>query len=123
MLKIEVHAGATVRRVMLNGELDVETVALLQEAVGKAEERTLEIDLSGVSFVDSTGLKSLLDINNNWQGKGGRIRILQPQPDVAEVMRLVGLDRILAQNEPPAEVEGGEWNETSDRGERENTKG
>lgn len=99
LLKIEVDVDPGVRRVVLNGELDMETIALLQEVVGKEEgEHTLELDLSGVSFVDSTGLKGLLDINNNWQQKGGRLLILHPQPDVAEVMQLVGLDKLLTQN-------------------------
>ncbi|WP_075857929.1 STAS domain-containing protein [Carboxydothermus pertinax] len=101
MLKIDVYVDRGVCRVVLNGELDMETVAQLQEVVGKVEERTLEVDLSGVFFVDSTGLKSLLDISNDWRQKGGRMLILRPQPDVAEVMRLVGLDQLLAQNPAP----------------------
>lgn len=98
LLKIEVDVDPGVRRVVLNGELDMETIVLLQEVVGKEGEHTLELDLSGVSFVDSTGLKGLLDINNNWQQKGGQLLILHPQPDVAEVMQLVGLDKLLTQN-------------------------
>jgi anti-sigma B factor antagonist/stage II sporulation protein AA (anti-sigma F factor antagonist) len=98
LLKVAVDAVPGVRRVMLNGELDMETVSLLHEVVREGDEDTLELDLSGLSFVDSTGLKGLLDINNNWQQKGGQVLILHPQPDVAEVMRLVGLDRLLAQN-------------------------
>lgn len=86
---------------VLSGELDMETVAQLQEVVGKVEELTLEVDLSGVSLVDSTGLKSLLDISNDWRQKGGQMLILRPQPDVAEVMRLVGLDGLLAQSAAP----------------------
>lgn len=101
LLKVDVCVARGVCRLVLSGELDVETVAQLQEVVGKVGEHTLEVDLSGVSFVDSTGLKSLLDINNDWRQKGGRILILRPQPDVAEVMRLVGLDRLLAQNTAP----------------------
>ncbi|TYP58553.1 anti-sigma B factor antagonist/stage II sporulation protein AA (anti-sigma F factor antagonist) [Thermosediminibacter litoriperuensis] len=101
MLKVDVSVARGVCRVVLNGELDVETVPQLQEVVGTVRERTLEVDLSGVSFVDSTGLKSLLDINNDWRQKGGKMLILRPQPDVAEVMRLVGLDRLLEQNTAP----------------------
>ncbi len=97
LLKVEVNAVPGIRRVVLSGELDMVTVALLQEVVKKEDEHTLELDLSGVSFVDSTGLKGLLDINNNWQQRGGQVLILQPQPDVAEVMRLVGLDKLLPQ--------------------------
>jgi len=98
LLKVDVYVDRGVCRLVLNGELDMETVVQMQEAVGKVKEHTLEIDLSGVSFVDSTGLKSLLDISNEWRQKGGRMLVLRPQPDVAEVMRLVGLDGLLAQD-------------------------
>ncbi|WP_245523178.1 STAS domain-containing protein [Thermosediminibacter oceani] len=97
-----VFVARGVCRVVLNGELDVETVAQFKEVVGKIRECTLEVDMSGVSFIDSTGLKSLLDINNEWRQKGGKMLILRPQPDVAEVMRLVGLDRLLEQSTAPA---------------------
>lgn len=102
MLKVDVHVARGVCRVVLNGELDMETTAQLQEVAGKVGERMLEVDLSGVSFVDSTGLKSLLDIYNDRRQRGCRMLILRPQPDVAEVMQLVGLDRLLAQNTAPA---------------------
>ncbi|MCG0278638.1 MAG: STAS domain-containing protein [Thermanaeromonas sp.] len=109
---MDVHVVEGVCRIVLNGELDVETVAQLQEAIRKVEEHTLEVDLSGISFVDSTGLKSLLDISNEWRQKGGQMLILRPQPEVAEVMRLVGLDRLLAQNTALA---GEEREEQDDR--------
>ncbi|MDI6711270.1 MAG: STAS domain-containing protein [Bacillota bacterium] len=102
LLKVDVYVAGGVCRLVLNGELDVETVAQLQEVAGKVREHTLEVDLSGVSFVDSTGMKSLLDIYNDRRQKGGRMLVLRPQPDVAEVMQLVGLDRLLAQNTAPA---------------------
>ncbi|WP_243276973.1 STAS domain-containing protein [Desulfallas sp. Bu1-1] len=105
LLKVGVYVARGVCRVVLNGELDMETVAQLQEVVGKVGECTLEVDLSGVTFVDSTGLKCLLDIQDYWRQKGGQMLILKSQPDVAEVMQLVGLDRLLTQNSAPAEEE------------------
>lgn len=105
LLKVDVYSAGGVCRVQLDGELDVETVPQLQEAVAKLGEHTLEVDLSGVSFVDSTGLKCLLDISNEWRQKGGQMLILRPQPDVAEVIRLVGLDGLLAHDTAPVREE------------------
>lgn len=105
LLKVDVYVALGVCRVVLNGELDMETVGQLQEVVGKREEHKLEVDLSGVSFVDSTGLKCLLDINNDWQQKGGQMLILKPQSYISEVMQLVGLERLLTQNNVLAEEE------------------
>lgn len=112
MLKVEVYVFREVCRIVLNGELDVETVTQLQEVVGKVKEPTVEVDLSGVSFVDSTGLKSLLDISNDWRQRGGQMLILRPRPEVAEVMQLVGLDRLLAQS---TALDGEEKEEQDDR--------
>jgi len=106
LLKVGVYNAGEVSRVHLDGELDLETVPKLQEVVGRLGGQTLELDLSGVSFVDSTGLKCLLDISKKWRQKGGQMLILRPQPDVAEVIRLVGLDGLLAQNTAPAGKEG-----------------
>ena len=98
MLKVDVYNVPEGYRIVLNGELDVETAPQLKQVVKEAAANMLEIDLSGVSFVDSTGLKSLLDISNQWKQRGGRIFVLNPQPEVAEVMQLVGLDRLLKMN-------------------------
>jgi anti-sigma B factor antagonist/stage II sporulation protein AA (anti-sigma F factor antagonist) len=97
LLEVKVDAIFGVRRVILRGELDMDTIALLHEVVRSEDEEMLELDLSGVSFVDSTGLKGLLDINKSWKQKGSQVLISNPQPDVAEVMRLVGLDKLLGQ--------------------------
>lgn len=113
VLKVDVRSAGGVCRVQLDGELDMETAPQLQEVVGKLGDRTLEVDLSGVSFVDSTGLKCLLDISKEWRQKGGQMLILRPRPDVAEVIRLVGLDGLLGQDTGPA-GEKGENDERSD---------
>ncbi|NLO89601.1 MAG: STAS domain-containing protein [Clostridia bacterium] len=98
MLKVDGRDVPEGYRIVLQGELDVETAPQLKEVVGEVAANILEIDLSGVSFVDSTGLKSLLDISNQWEQRGGRVSVLNPQPEVAEVMQLVGLDRLLSMN-------------------------
>ncbi|MFZ5944668.1 MAG: STAS domain-containing protein [Bacillota bacterium] len=99
LLNVKVDTVSGLCRLVLSGEVDMDTVPLLHEVVGSGEGGILELDLSGVSFVDSTGLKGLLDINNAWQQKGGQVLICKPQPDVEEVIRLVGLDKLLAQKD------------------------
>ncbi|HBT20007.1 MAG TPA: anti-sigma factor antagonist [Peptococcaceae bacterium] len=95
MLKLDMCTVEGRCCVALTGELDLETAAQLKKVVEKADGEILEIDLSQVSFVDSTGLKCLLDINNLWNQRGGRIIILNPKPEVAEVMELIGLNKLL----------------------------
>jgi anti-anti-sigma factor len=73
------HAVITVR-----GELDLQTSPQLARAVfviplgGKP----LHLDLSGVSFMDSSGLNLLVLLHRRLQAEGGLLAVtgLQPQP-------------------------------------------
>ena len=83
--------------VELSGELDLECVPSLRNElrdifVHGGEE--LRIDLSGVDFIDSTGLGALV-----WAWKQSRMfrmrfLVVSPSPEVARLLALSGLDRI-----------------------------
>ncbi|GFN22862.1 MAG: STAS domain-containing protein [Thermoanaerobacteraceae bacterium] len=96
MLAISVTKGEHGRRLNLTGELDMETLAMLEQAAELQEgERQLEINLAGVSFIDSTGLRGLLEIRRRWSRQGGEVRVINPCPEIAEVFRLVGVEELL----------------------------
>jgi anti-sigma B factor antagonist len=62
-LAIEERLRGDATTLRLSGELDMATARRLEAAVGAAldrEESELTVDLSDVSFMDSTGLRSLL---------------------------------------------------------------
>lgn len=62
-LSIEEDSGAGATTLRLAGELDMATARRLEAAVASAlerEESELTVDLTDVSFTDSTGLRSLL---------------------------------------------------------------
>src|SRR5438270_8164330 len=51
-------------RLSLTGELDIATVPEFERAVGAAGSngaRSITVDLSGLAFIDSTGLRALLE--------------------------------------------------------------
>lgn len=108
MLTIEVTRVNDSRCLNLKGELDMETLPMLERmAEAREGECRLIINLSGVSFIDSTGLRGLLTIQQEWAAKGGRVHFLNPCPEVAEVFRLVGLEELL-QGTSGEMVEAGE---------------
>jgi anti-anti-sigma factor len=61
-------------RVTLRGELDLGTAERLERALANADGEIL-LDLRGLTFMDSTGVRVLLEAA---EGAAGRLRILAP---------------------------------------------
>ncbi|SEG24810.1 anti-anti-sigma factor [Thermomonospora echinospora] len=84
--------------VALHGELDLATTAVLRErllATLHHGTRLLIIDLSGVSFCDAAGLTVLLGTQRRAAGLGITLSLAAPNPQVAKLLRITGLDRSL----------------------------
>ncbi len=61
VLTVEVIDHGAGTRLVLNGDLDLEGAKVLAEAVERLDGSAfVELDLSGVEFLDSSGLRSLL---------------------------------------------------------------
>jgi len=87
------------------GELDLATADPFSESVTGLLETSPShavIDLRGVSFMDSTGLRCVLHANGLAEQKGIELAIVRGPRQVAEVFRLAGLDQHLPLvDEPP----------------------
>jgi anti-anti-sigma factor len=82
----------------LEGELDIATVPALRERLlgllgllGPGV-RLLIIDLSGVSFCDVAGLAVLIGTQRRATVLGIAVRLADPRPQVAKLLRITGLD-------------------------------
>jgi anti-anti-sigma factor len=77
------------------GDLDAATAGTLDAAfddvVGGGARRVV-VDLAAVTFLDSTGLRSLLRAAANLEGAGGTLRCAPLSPQVRRVLELSGLD-------------------------------
>ncbi|MGC4938826.1 STAS domain-containing protein [Kribbella sp. DT2] len=82
---------------MVSGELDFGTTALLTDAGGPivAAGRSLVLDLSGLSFCDSTGLGALVQLHHAAEAAGGSLTLAALTPRVASVIRVTMLHRLL----------------------------
>ena len=78
----------------ISGELDLFSEAALRQHVLAAARpgATLRLDLSGLSFMDSTGLDVLVQILRTI-GPEGRLWIERPTRLVRRVLEVAGLDR------------------------------
>jgi anti-sigma B factor antagonist len=82
----------------LSGELDLGTIPPLREAAAKAtagDYQVLVFDLSGLDFMDSTGLHLLAETQRAMAAKGQQTVVVCSSPMLLNVFELTGLDRIL----------------------------
>jgi anti-anti-sigma factor len=81
--------------VSVGGEIDPGTASELSEAALSAMREigpSLVLDLSGVTFMDSTGLKVLLAVHQRAQLAGGRLVLAGATRSVQRVVSITGLD-------------------------------
>lgn len=105
---LEIRRSDDARVIHLSGELDLSTSKALEEALS-AElpgDGDLVLDLAGLTFLDSTGLKLILETAARIDGLG-RLVLQDVRPEVLRVLRIAGVDRV-AQNILilPGEIEG-----------------
>ncbi len=93
----QTDTGITV--VAPSGRLDVAGAPALKAAIGdavKSGPSRLVIDMEGVSFVDSTGLGSVIAALKMVRGSKGDLRLAAPNQQVRVVLELTTLDRVFA---------------------------
>ncbi|QUQ62845.1 anti-sigma factor antagonist [Kutzneria sp. CA-103260] len=83
----------------VSGEVDLGTAPSLEEAVttavSTAGAHAVRIDLTAVSFMDSTGLRVLLSGRQAAEQRGIAFSVANPQPHLLKVMRVTGIDGLL----------------------------
>jgi anti-anti-sigma factor len=82
--------------VAVSGEVDLDTAGQLSDyAVAAMHDAgpSIVLDLSGVSFMDSTGLKVLLAVRRRAELAGGRLGLAAPTRPVRRVLHVTGLDQ------------------------------
>ncbi|MDN3354389.1 STAS domain-containing protein [Actinomadura sp. DC4] len=82
------------------GELDVTNAGQAEEAVRAAQAEhqwdSLVFDLSGLTFMDSTGVRVLVRAHRLAAQRGGTIALAGLTPSVSRIMEVTGLDRAFA---------------------------
>ena len=81
--------------VALAGELDLSTVAKVQEELRRVEANapaTVVVDLSKLTFLDSTGLRCIVTADERARAEGRRIVIVRGPDAVQRVFTITRLD-------------------------------
>jgi anti-sigma B factor antagonist len=93
-----VAAGPAGPVVRLSGEADLSTAAELSEVLTRqvaSGARHLTVDVSGLSFADSASVRTLVLAGRALGRQGGALEVTNPQPAVARLLSLMGVDQMI----------------------------
>lgn len=101
------RAGEEPYPVRLEGEIDLSRKKELRAAVmgfRRSDEPSCVVDMARVTFMDSTGVGSLIALLRTARSRGGTVTLLDPRPDVLRVLQVTHLDAMLTveQTQAPA---------------------
>jgi anti-sigma B factor antagonist len=96
---VTVDQDGTRAVVAVRGELDLATASQLESALlpGLRDGGFAVLDLRGLEFMDSTGVRVIVAAHHAAQEHGGRLALVRTEPDgpVARVLEISGLDAVL----------------------------
>lgn len=101
-LRVEVTDGASSTTVRIHGELDAASAPGLGERLDELSRagRTLELDLSPTTFIDSAGIRVL--VRSLWaaQSAGAALTLVATSPAAENILRITGILDILKDPNP-----------------------
>lgn len=96
-LLVRVSGAEPAFEVLLHGELDMSTAPALREELLRLSSdgaKQVTVDLSGLAFVDSTGLSVLITGLKRLREAGGDMALRSPQPGTRRVLEITGLTEV-----------------------------
>ena len=93
-LQVDVRDAPDRVVVSLSGELDMASAPLLQTAVENAElaaKNVVVLDLQGLQFLDSTGLRVILAVRKACQERGQQIAVTRGSEQVERLLAVTGV--------------------------------
>lgn len=85
--------------ITLEGRMDIpgcQEIDLKLPAMAAAPKKYVIVDISEVSFLASIGIRLLLLTAKSVSGRGGKLVLLNPTPNVAKVLEAASLTTLLA---------------------------
>lgn len=87
-----------VTQLVLTGRLDFDGAEAIEKdfAAAAAEHRALVVvDLSGVTFLSSIGMRLFIKSARAQKSRGGKLVLAAPQPLVRKVLETTGIDKVI----------------------------
>ena len=105
LLELDTEQGDSRASLVLRGELDISSAPVLEEALSRLEAGgppLLVIDLRGLEFMDSTGLRTLVSADQRARDAGRRLAIVRGPEAVDRIFNVTRLDERLELVDDPA---------------------
>ena len=99
MLRGSVTAGESGPLIVVCGEVDLTNAAELSELVtGQLADGTrhLTVDVGGLDFADTAGIRVFLLAAKTLRQRGGDLVLLRPQRTLARILEILGAEEVLA---------------------------
>ena len=106
LVQWSVHISDNEVTVMILGEVDISSEPALGEALEKVVAMLptrIVVDLAGVSYLDSSGVRCLLNAAKRVAGAGGELVVCRPVGIVLRVLEICGVDDLLLHGDAATE--------------------
>ena len=107
ILELETKEGDGATHLILRGELDLSTVEKVEEELRRAEgaePETVVLDLRELTFLDSTGLRTIVKADQRAKEAGKRFVVGKGPDTVHRVFTITRLDERLEMVDDPAGI-------------------
>jgi anti-sigma B factor antagonist len=94
-VKMEQKNGLTICQV--DGEIDINTAPDIKKVFDKLlskKESKVVINLAKVTYVDSSGLATLVEILKNMRGYGGKMKLTNLSPKIKSLFEITKLEKL-----------------------------
>jgi anti-anti-sigma factor len=98
---VDIEAAPGGIRLTVTGEIDMSTAPALQDALGRAvaDHSVVHLELGGVSFIDSSGLHTLMAARSAAEGRAV-LAVVGAAPCVIRLLEMTGMTELLAHETP-----------------------
>jgi anti-sigma B factor antagonist len=108
MLRIQITSSDDGISMAVRGDLDTEGSGELRVCVSEAL-RTyrpghIDLELSGVDFIDCSGCRTLLWVQQRARGRGGTVTVVRPSSLVLRLLRILEFDQELTIRNTPEDT-------------------
>lgn len=106
LLELSTESNDATVRIALQGELDIATAGQVERELDRVERETPDtvvLDLRGLTFMDSTGLRIVVAADARAREQSRRLVVVRGPEPVQRIFRMTRLDeRLEMVEEPPA---------------------
>ena len=96
-MEIKIEKNSDPMNIAITGDIEMMTIKDLKTKlldIGSSEDKDIELDLSGVNYIDSSGIGVLISLLKIQKSKGKYFKITKISPKVSNVLKLSSLSDI-----------------------------